>query len=556
MEWIDFNMGCLTGDSLLYMNPGGLIRIDSIKPGEHVYGLDFATMQPRQFTVKALQKMGIKKVYEVMVEGRTIRATDNHPFLVLSRENRLGAKNIGTIKYFTVRWKHLADITRDDFVAYVQRLPDEGKPYKINYSYEPRGRAHYLKYELVDLGETTEKLLWLLGVYIGDGCSERVSDKVWRRLSFAVPPQDRIRGKLTKVLRELFGVQPRSHGISLTLPSTAVASLFAHLGLGGNARTKRIPGWVFGLPLSQRLAFIEGCLDSDGHVHKTSHQMTFTSVSYQLARDLQLLAISCGLKTYKIRHYKIKRKLPLGKEKKFYDHYQFCISKHDLESIRSHRVVYRHAREFVGFAKPSSVRFVGVEDVYDIEVEGGHNFIANGLLVHNSKLTMKYPSFILAGKGARGETLSMALAGAGQHQDTGSKAHHLAPYTTSTIMAKSISKDGGRTSYRGMVTVAPQAKGSKSKVVCDALILDPESRSDTYPTNRILCDDVSLEHEATVSRIGEEQLFYLMSRGLTEEEASKMIVSGFVEPLVKKLPLEYAVEMNRLIDLEMEGSVG
>ena len=173
-----------------------------------------------------------------------------------------------------------------------------------------------------------------------------------------------------------------------------------------------------------------------------------------------------------------------------------------------------------------------------------------------SKLTMKYPSFILAGKGARGETLSMAMAGPGQHQDTGSKAIHLAPYTKSTIISKSISRGGGRTSYRGLVSIAPQARGSKSKVVCDALILDPLSRSDTYPTNRILCNEVSLEHEATVSKIGEEQLFYLMSRGLNEEAASKMIVAGFVEPLIRKLPLEYAVEMNRLIDMEMEGSVG
>ena len=173
-----------------------------------------------------------------------------------------------------------------------------------------------------------------------------------------------------------------------------------------------------------------------------------------------------------------------------------------------------------------------------------------------SKLTMKYPSFILAGRGARGETLSMAMAGPGQHQDTGSKATHLAPHTTSTIVSKSISRGGGRTSYRGLVTVGPNAYGSRSRVVCDALLLDPQSRSDTYPTNRILTNDVSLEHEATVSKIGEEQLFYLMSRGLSEEEASKMIVSGFVEPLIKKLPLEYAVEMNRLIDMEMEGSVG
>ncbi len=173
-----------------------------------------------------------------------------------------------------------------------------------------------------------------------------------------------------------------------------------------------------------------------------------------------------------------------------------------------------------------------------------------------SKVTMKYPSCILKGKGARGEVLSMAVAGAGQHQDTGSKAIHLAPYTSSSITSKSISKNGGRAGYRGLVEVGPLAHHSKNKVVCDALLLDEHSRSDTYPTERVKNQHVKLEHEATVSRIGEEQLFYLMSRGLSEEEASKMIVRGFTEPLIKKLPLEYAVEMNRLIDMEMEGSIG
>lgn len=173
-----------------------------------------------------------------------------------------------------------------------------------------------------------------------------------------------------------------------------------------------------------------------------------------------------------------------------------------------------------------------------------------------SKLTMKYPAFILAGKGARGETLSMALAGAGQHQDTGSKATHLAPYTSSTIISKSISKNGGRTSYRGMVNVGPLAHHSKNTVICDALLLDSESRSDTYPVDKIFNNNVEIQHEATVSKIGEEQLFYLMSRGLTEETSRKMIVNGFIDDLVKKLPLEYAVEMNRLIDHEMEGSIG
>ena len=173
-----------------------------------------------------------------------------------------------------------------------------------------------------------------------------------------------------------------------------------------------------------------------------------------------------------------------------------------------------------------------------------------------SKLTMKYPSVYMLGEGAHAEILSIAFAGIGQHQDAGGKVVHGAPHTSSIVTSKSISKDGGRSSYRGLVKVANGAKGARSKVVCDALILDKASRSDTYPVMEIDESDVSIAHEASVSRIQEEQLFYLMSRGLSETEASTMIVNGFIEPLVKELPMEYAVEMNRLIELQMEGSVG
>jgi Fe-S cluster assembly protein SufB len=173
-----------------------------------------------------------------------------------------------------------------------------------------------------------------------------------------------------------------------------------------------------------------------------------------------------------------------------------------------------------------------------------------------SKVTMKYPAIWLMGEGAHGEVLSIAFAGKGQHQDAGGKVVHVAPKTTSVITSKSISKNGGRGGYRGLLEVAKGATGSKSKVVCDALILDEDSRSDTYPYIDVKENDVDLGHEATVSKIGEEQLFYLMSRGLSEAESSAMIVSGFVEPITKELPLEYAVEMNRLIQLQMEGSVG
>ena len=173
-----------------------------------------------------------------------------------------------------------------------------------------------------------------------------------------------------------------------------------------------------------------------------------------------------------------------------------------------------------------------------------------------SKITMKYPSCYLMEPGAHGEILSMAFAGAGQYQDTGGKMVHFAPDTSSKITSKSISKNGGRTSFRGLVKVYKGAGNVRSNAVCDALLLDPKSRSDTYPYIEIDEDDVTIGHEATVSKVGEEQLFYLMSRGLTEEQATTMVVSGFIEPLVKELPMEFAVEMNRLIQLQMEGSVG
>jgi Fe-S cluster assembly protein SufB len=173
-----------------------------------------------------------------------------------------------------------------------------------------------------------------------------------------------------------------------------------------------------------------------------------------------------------------------------------------------------------------------------------------------SQITMKYPSVYLMEPGAKGDVLSVAFAGKGQHQDAGGKMIHVAPNTTSTITSKSISKGGGRTSYRGHIKVYPGANNCKSFVKCDALLLDDESRSDTYPYNDVDAENVTLGHEATVSKVSDEQLFYLMSRGITQNEAETMIVNGFIEPFTKELPLEYAVELNRLIQLEMEGSVG
>ena len=173
-----------------------------------------------------------------------------------------------------------------------------------------------------------------------------------------------------------------------------------------------------------------------------------------------------------------------------------------------------------------------------------------------SKVTMKYPSVYLVGEGARGMVLSIAVAGKGQHQDTGSKMYHYAPHTTSTILSKSISKHGGKTTYRGLVHMAKGVEGAKSNVKCDTLILDEDSTSDTIPYTEVADSRVEMEHEATVTKVSEEQLFYLMSRGLSEEDATRMVVMGFIEPFTRELPMEFSVEMNRLIKFEMEGAIG
>ena len=188
-----------------------------------------------------------------------------------------------------------------------------------------------------------------------------------------------------------------------------------------------------------------------------------------------------------------------------------------------------------------------------VEANGTMEWIDGNM---GSKLTMKYPSVLLRGEGARGVTISIAFAGKGQHQDAGAKMYHLAPNTSSSIVSKSISKDGGKVSYRGIVHFGRKADGARANIECDTLILDNQSTSDTIPYNEILNDNISLEHEAKVSKVSEEQLFYLMSRGLEEQEATDMIVMGFIEPFTRELPMEYAVEMNRLIKYEMEGSIG
>jgi FeS assembly protein SufB len=567
-----------------------------------------------------------------------VYATDNHPFLTANG------------------WVNVADLKVGDEVTVIQTLPDRGTSFEPE---RPKGTPDQFP------AKTSPKLAWLFGYAVGGGNLE--SEGAVLNLAADGDTAAILHG----TIGSLFSVPGEVGGGSVRIESKPLIRWFQRNGLVGEPKERRVPAWVFGVPLPERAAFLRGLLDG-------SRQRGLTG---PLAGDVAELAELTGL---------------------------------------------TDADGTIGQAVVISVGEADIAAVFDIEVDGPHNFVAEGVIVHNSevvyhrnredleglgvlfcdmdtalrdypdivkeyfgtiippndnkfaalnsavwsggsfiyvppgvhvdqplqayfrinaenmgqfertliivdegafahyiegcsapiyttdslhaavveivvkrggrcryttiqnwsnnvynlvtkraaaygdatmewvdanlgsRLTMKYPAVWLMEPGAHGEVLSIAFAGEGQHQDAGAKMVHAAPETTSTIVSKSISKNGGRAGYRGLVRVEPGAEHAKSFVRCDALILDEQSRSDTYPYMEIEENDAEIGHEATVSKVGEEQLFYLMSRGLTEEQATSMVVAGFIEPIVRQLPMEYAVEMNRLIELNMAaaGAVG
>ena len=524
VEWVDANTGCLTGDSLVAKN-NDLLPISSIGPGDRVYSLtpEFEIARSR---VIATRENPPEPVFELVLQNhRTVRATPNHPFLVarkVGRTRRLG-------------WLPLASIVDGDELAVVGQLPDHGVPHQFS-PVAPRPRV---RKPFTAPTESTDDLLWFLGFYLGDGFPDGPN-----RIAIAVPDTDPACERVRASIRDLFGLDAtRSRGIVLRVASASLLDWLMAAGFAGNAMTKRVPSWVFQIPRSQQRAFIDGYIAADGHIRPGHHNLSITSASRDLLEQVRQLSIAAGLNPLKISSWTRREKKPLGREDKEYRHFALYFGEQVLDGP-------------VHFVPVASMGYVGEVATFDIEVEGTANFIANGIFAHNSRLTMKYPAIYLRGEGATAEVISVAVAGRGQHQDTGAKAVHLAPNTTSRIVSKSVSKDGGRATYRGQLRVAPGSTGVTASVRCDALMLDDQSRSDTYPYIDIQEDDTTMTHEATVGKVSAEQVFYLMSRGLTENEATNLIVQGFLEVFTKELPMEYAIEFNRLVKLEMEGSLG
>ena len=522
VEWIDGNIGCLVKGTYVFTN-NDVKAIEDLSLGDKVCSLN-QNFEIGSFSIVGKKENPQSDVYKLTTANhREITATSNHPLLTMRKEGRFNR----------MLWMPLENIKIGDLVAISGNLPDRGKPYKIENFVPPKMTRN----KIVVPEETTEDLMWLLGVYIGDGCMEPA------RVNFAIPTTDPANPKVKSILKSLFSLESTQYKVTIRVGSADLVKLLIHLGFKGNANTKIIPEWVYRITKGQKLAFIEGYLAADGHIKRGHKNVSITSSNRHLLEQLKSLSISAGLNPGKISKWERREKKPLGKEEKLYTHYYFYFADKDFEMP-------------VYFIPVSKIEYAGKNVTYDIEVDGPHNFIANGIFVHNSKLNMKYPSVFLKERGARGEIMSIAVAGPKQVQDSGGKIYHLAPDTTSQIISKSVSSGDGVTTYRGLLHIGKDASNVKSTVRCDALLLDEESKTNTFPYMEVNCDDATITHEASTGKVGEEQLFYLMSRGLSEEEALTTIVLGFLDPLARALPLEYSLELKRLIKLDMTGSVG
>lgn len=589
MEWVDANLGCLAEGSLI-TTPEGVKPIQDLTVGDRVLSYDEQSGNLCFRRVQAKRFSGDQPVHTVSVGERKLQVTANHPFFSYTYDAD-APKKLGRYRLAYVR----ADQLKEAIVPRVSL--DYGKPHRLlkpslvtqfnsrNQYAEDLVMTRERQPRMADIEYTTDEIMWLFGYWLGDGDIAKQAGKTqdmlrWAKVGFSTPLTDRAHDRLLETMTQVINAPPvvRSDGVHVSWHSKELAEFFTLNGFEGNAHTKRVPQWVWSLPESQRLAFIAGYLDADGFAQEP-RRFALKSSNYALLQDFASLLVTLGVtprlytefdgpKQVKILGVECEahgaHRLTFPQDTRLLPYVSPTLREHAEQAspaqLEHHRSIGRSNIEL-----PDAVQVVEVQvsepsdapvPTWDIQVEGTGNFISQGFIVHNSKLTMKYPSIYLMGKGAHGEVLSVAFAGKGQHQDAGGKAVHGAPHTSSQIISKSISKDGGRTSYRGLLQVYPGAEGSKSKVQCDALILDEHSRSDTYPYIDIQEDNVSIGHEASVSKIGEEQLFYLTSRGLTDAEASGMIVNGFVEPISKELPMEYSVELNRLITLQMEGSVG
>ncbi len=576
------------------------VNIESIKPKDTVIGDDGKSHSVRSVMVR--QYRGIMHTIHPISPYNRFKLTSEHPVLAI-RRSTVGRR---------IRYGWLTEVNTKTLLKKKPEYIAAGKLERGDFLVFP-------KIQSTESTTLKEDDCRLLGYYLAEGSTYIHKTLKQSVISFSCGAKEKdFIADIQSVVQKKIGKKSmlihdhKKHATEVRVYSQPLRD-FVLIHCGKGAASKVLSHDVMSLSGKKLQIFLESYWRGDGNVfrRKGSVLMRASTASEMLARQLQELFSRLGI-YLSIQIRKAGPDTILGR--KIYRKTQYIL----VYTPNKTWTEVRDAGEYflVPIEKIDSDPYEG--PVFNMEVEKCNSYLVRGFAVHNctapiyttdslhaavveiiikkgarvryttiqnwstnvynlvtkraraeeeaimewvdgnlgSKLTMKYPSVYLVGRKARGEVLSIAYAGRGQHQDAGGKMLHIAPETSSQIISKSVSRGGGRTSYRGLVQVYPGAKNAKSKVVCDALLLDEASRSDTYPTMKIDEHDVRMEHEATVSKIGDEQLFYLQSRGIAKAQAESMIVNGFIEPIVKELPLEYAVEMNRLIELQMEGSVG
>jgi Fe-S cluster assembly protein SufB len=594
--------GCLPGGEQVSVGDRW-VNIESLKPGDYVIADNGEKARVRATMVRRYR--GEMLTIKPISPYNAFRLTPEHPVLVVRRSRVLQRRKprngwlpeVDTEKLFTAQPEYVpaGELTVGDFLVF---------PKVQAHNYNPR---------------CSPELLKLLGYYLAEGSAfiHKTLNVPVVSFSFGAHKKEVITevcDLITKITgKDAYVTELKGrHAVNVTVYSQELFDVCTS-SCGTGASSKRLSDELMALPPEQIEPLLTAYFVGDGNVCDKGNSVMYraATASETLAQQIQELLARKGI--YASIHVRPGGDDTInGREIHRKDQYiiVYTADKRWSEIRQTDRYFLVPIKEI------ERAPYDGF--VFNLDVEGPSSYLVRGFAVHNctapiyskeslhaavveliakrgahlryttlqnwsndvynlvtkraiayedatvewvdanigSRLTMKYPSVYMVGKGARADILSVAFAGKGQHQDTGGKAIHAAPYTTSTIVSKSVSKDGGRATYRGQLVVVKGAHHAKSNVRCDALILDEYSRSDTYPYIEIDEDQVTIGHEATVGKVGDDQIFYLMSRGLSESEALSMIVLGFMEPFTKTLPMEYAIEFNRLIQLEMEGSVG
>lgn len=594
--------GCLPGGEQVSVGDHW-VNIESLKPGDYVIADTGTKARVRAAMVRPYR--GEMLTIKPISPYNAFQLTPEHPVLVVRRAHVLTkrrARNgwlpeVDTEKLLSAQPKYVpaGELTIGDFLVFPK----------------VQAQGHNPKY--------TPELLKLLGYYLAEGSAFVNKSLNMPVVSFSFGAHERETiAEVCQLIewvtdkKPCVTESPEKHAVNVIVYSQELMDRCIE-ACGKGAATKRLSAELMALPPNQIKPLLEAYFRGDGNVCDKGNSIMYraATASETLAQQIQELLARQGI----YASIQVRR----GGEDRIqgrtiHRQDQYII----VYTVDKRWSEIRHTERYFLVPIKSIERAPYEGFVFNLDVEGPNSYLVRGFAVHNctapiyskeslhsavveliakrgahlryttlqnwsndvynlvtkravayedatvewvdanigSRITMKYPSVYMLGKGARADILSVAFAGKGQHQDTGGKAIHAAPYTTSTIVSKSVSKDGGRATYRGHLVVAKGAHHAKSNVRCDALILDERSRSDTYPYIEIDEDQVTIGHEATVGKVGDDQIFYLMSRGLSESEALSMIVLGFMEPFTKTLPMEYAIEFNRLIQLEMEGSVG